>query len=287
MTLFKTEDSVFNFWDLMALIQSAWPWVFCGGLCGLAISLGLIFFVPAQYEATGVIQPATIGIISANSSASSKGVEVESAAQTLERMKLATFYSDNMTKICDIEETPNSRQALSSAIKANLVKGNSLISLSYRAKSPETAMACLNAVIVQLSDAQAAIAEPIIHTLEEQRTLTRQQLNDAESIQAQIEKRAMILDTSDSKFSASVLMLGASLSKREEIARLRKLHTEQTLQLSPPLTQPVMLLEPIYASEQPVSPNKILYLVNGLVGGFLVGCLALIIYNSWKHYRNQ
>ncbi len=87
-------------------------------------------------------------------------------------------------------------------------------------------------VVAQLAKVQAALAEPIIKTLDEQRKLTKQQLDESERFQSQIEKRAMTLDPSDAKFSQSMLMLNAVLSKREEISKLRKQYTEQTMQLS-------------------------------------------------------
>lgn len=277
VTPLNTEDEGLNLWELLDVVKSGWHWLAGGAAIGLAGAVGFVMVVPAQYEASAIIQPATVGMAAGQI----KGAEVESVAQTLERLKLASFYSEDLLKSCEISATVNPRQALANAIKPVLAKGNSLIQLTYRANSSVAAEACLGAVVSHLAQSQAAIAAPILRTLEEQRLLTKQQLDDAEKLQSQIEKRTLTLDPSDAKFSSSMLMLSATLSKREEIARLRKLYTEQTLQLSEPLTQPTKLFEPIYASDKAVFPKKTLTALGGLVGGFVLGGLLLFVRRSW------
>lgn len=85
-----------------------------------------------------------------------------------------------------------------------MVKGNSLIEISYRAESPAVAEACVEEVVAQLSKIQAGLSQPIINTLQEQLKLTKQQLDESERFQSQIEKRAMTMDPSDAKFSQSM-----------------------------------------------------------------------------------
>lgn len=280
VTPLNTEDEGLNLWELLDVVKSGWHWLAGGAAIGLAGAVGFVMVVPAQYEASAIIQPATIGSVSPTG-VNMKGNEVESAAQTLERLKLATFYSDALLTACDVKAPVNARQALATAIKPTLVKGNSLIQISYRAESPAVAEACVGAVAAQLAKVQAVIAEPIIKTLDEQRKLTKQQLDEAERFQAQVEKRAMSMDPSDAKFSQAMLLLNAALSKREEVSKLRKLYTDQSMQLTEPLTQPAKLFEPIYASDKAVFPKKTLTALGGLVGGLVLGALALFVRRSW------
>lgn len=282
MTPLNTDDDGLNLWELLEVVKSGWRWLAGGAMIGLAGAIGYVLVVPAQYEATAVIQPATVGM---GTTTTTKGAEVESTAQTLERLKMPTFYTEALLKACEVKTLANPRQTLATAVKQTLVKGNSLIQITYRAESPAVAESCVSEVVAQLAKSQAVLAEPIVKALNEQRQLTKQQLDDAERIQAQIEKRAMTLDTSDSKFSASMLMLNATLSKREEIARLRKLYTEQTLQLSEPLTQKAKLFEPIYAPERAVFPKKTLTGLGGLFGGLVVGGLMFFAWRSWLGRR--
>lgn len=276
VTPLNADDDGQNLWELLEVVKSGWHWLAGGAALGLAGAVCFVLVTPAQYEATAVLQPATVGI-----SGSTKGTEVESVAQTLERLKLPTFYSEELLKACDVKSVASPRQALAMAIKPTVVKGNALIQISYRTYSITSAEACVNAVVARLAHSQAAIAAPIIKTQEEQRELTKRQLEEAERFQSQIEKRVMTLDPTDAKFSQSMLMLNAALSKREEISKLRKLFAEQSLQLSEPLTQPAKLFEPVYAPERAVYPKKTLIALSGLVGGLVLGGLAFFVRRSW------
>lgn len=280
VTPLNADDDALNLWELLEAVKSGWHWLAGGAALGLVAAVGYVLVVPAQYEATAVLQPATIGSVSP-AGVNMKGAEVESAAQTLERLKLPTFYTDDLLKVCGVKATVNPRQALATDIKPVLVKGNSLIQISYRADSPAIAESCVGAVAAQLTKVQSILAEPIIKTLEEQRKLTKQQLDEAERFQSQIEKRAMTLDPSDAKFSQAMLMLNAALSKREEISKLRKVYVDQSVALLEPLTQPAKLFEPIYASDRAVFPKKTLTALGGLIGGLVLGGLVLFVRRSW------
>ena len=262
------NDDEISLWDIVDFLKEGWRWLGGGLVLGLLGAVGFVLVSPAQFEATAIVQPATVGL---PTTTTTKGAEVESVAQTLERLKLPTFYTDALLQACQVP----SRLALAGSVKASQVKGNSLIQVSYRAPSVAVAEACVNAVVAQLTASQAEIGAPLIQTLEEQLVLTKKQLTEAEGFQAQLEKRA-----TSSTDSASLLMLSA-LSKREEIARLQKLLIEQKVQLSVPLTQPLQLLEPIYAPERAVAPKKLPVLAGGLLGGFVLGGLVFFMRRSW------
>jgi LPS O-antigen subunit length determinant protein (WzzB/FepE family) len=276
------NNDALTLWDMLELVKSGWHWLIGGAGFGILVAVAFIWFVPAQYEAIAIIQPATVGITTTTTTTTTtKGVEVESTAQTLERLKTPTFYTDLQLQACDVQSRINARRVLATAIKPTLVKGNSLIQISYRADSPALAEACVADVVAQLAKVQAALSEPIIKTLDEQRLLTKQQLDESERFQNQIEKRAISMDPSDAKFSQAMLMLNAALSKREEISKLRKLYTEQSMLLSAPLTQPTQLFEPIDASDKAVFPKKGLTVAVGLMVGLMVGGLMLFVRRSW------
>lgn len=263
------EDDELSLWDVLNFLKEGWRWLAGGLVLGLIGAVGFVLISPAQFEATAVIQPATVGM--PTTTTTTKGSEVEPVAQTLERLKLATFYSEASVQAC---QAP-SALALTGGVKASQLKGNSLIQVSYRAPSIAVAEACVNAVVGQLTQSQSSIAEPLLKTLEEQLLLTRKQLTEAEGFQAQLEKRA-----TSSADGASLLMLN-TLSKREEIVRLQKALVEQKVQLSAPLTQPMQLLEPIYAPERAVAPKKLPLLAGGLFGGLVLGGLLFFVRRSW------
>ena len=270
-TILKTpqDDDEISLWDIMAFLKEGWLWLVSGLVLGLAGAVGFVLMTTSLFEATAIVQPATVGL--PTTTTTTKGAEVEPVAQTLERLKLPTFYDEVMLQAC---QAPT-RLALSGSVKASQVKGNSLIQVSYRAPSTAVAEACVNAVVAQLSQSQQAIAESLLKTLEEQLVLTKKQLTEAESFQGRLEKRA-----TSSADSTSLLMLN-TLTKREEIVRLQKLLVEQKVQLSAPLTQPMQLLEPIYAPERAVAPKKLPMLAGGLFGGLVLGGLVFFVRRSW------
>lgn len=277
----SNADEEVSIWIVMEFIKSGWHWLAGGTAVGLAGAIGFVAIVPAQYEAIAVIQPATVGVLTANTN-TTKGAEVESVAQMLERLKAATFYTDQLINLCDIQSKVNSRQALATAMKPSLIKGNALIRVSYQAASPAIAEACVAGVVNQLAKAQGEIAAPLMKTLKEQQQNTKQQLDEAERFENQIEKRVLTMDPSGAQFSQSMLLLSAAMSKKDEISKLRKAYAEQSVLLSEPLTQPTKLLEPIYASDRAVFPKKGVTLASGLMGGLFLGLLALLVRNSWR-----
>ena len=267
------DDNEISLWDIVDFLKEGWRWLAGGVVAGAVGAVGFVLVSPAQYEATAIVQPATVGMptTTTTTTTTTKGVEVESVAQTLERLKLPTFYDEAILQAC---QAP-SRQALSGGVKASQVKGNALIQISYRAKSVAVAEACVNAVVATLAKSQAEIAAPIIKTLEEQLSLSRQRLADEKAFQAQAEQRV-----SGSADGVSLLMLKA-LSKREDIIQLQRQLVDQSVQLSAPITQPVRLLEPIYAPERPVAPKKLPVLAGGLFGGLVLGGLVFFARRSW------
>lgn len=267
------DDNEISLWDIVDFLKEGWRWLAGGVVAGAVGAVGFVLVSPAQYEATAIVQPATVGM--PTTTTTTKGAEVEAVAQTLERLKLPTFYNDVLLQACE----SSSRQGLAGSVKASQVKGNALIQISYRASSTLVAEACVNAVVAQLRQSQATLGEPLLKTLEEQLVLTKKQLTEAEGFQGQLEKRA-----TSSTDGASLLMLNA-LSKREEIVRLQKLLIEQKVQLSAPLTQPMQLLEPIYAPERAVAPKKLPVLAGGLFGGLVLGGLVFFARRSWSARR--
>ena len=262
-------DDEISLWELLEHLKSGWKWVVGGGAIGLMSAIVLAVFIPAQYEATAVVQPATIGMIVATTPTTTT-TTVEPVAQTLERLKLVTFYSDEIVKACDAE----SAKDLANSVKVNLVKGNNLLSISYRAESAALANACMNKIVTQLMQSQTAIAAPLIKELQDQQTATRQQIDEIERFLAAGEKRA------GSNELSTLMML-----KREDLTKLQMLYREQRIQLTEPLTQPMKLLEPIYVPEKPVSPKKLMIIAGSLIGGMLIGLLAFFANRSWRRYN--
>jgi len=270
----EANDDEINIWELMEYLKSGWQWLAGGCAVGLLGATGFLMLAPAKYEATAVVQPATIGmIVATTTTTTTTTTTVEPVAQTIERLKLVTFYGDDTVKVCQA----GSAKDLAEGVKVSIVKGNNLVSLGYRADSVALAEACMAKIIGQLSQSQYDIATPLIKELEDQRASTKQQIDDAESFLVQHEK-----GLSSAPTGSVLLML-----KREELMKLQKLYREQRIQLTEPLTQPMKLLEPIYAPERAVFPKKLLTVAGGFIGGLFLGLLALFINRGWRRYKSM
>lgn len=259
-----------TFLDALVFLKEGWVWFMGGLVIGLIGAVGLLFILPTLYEATAVVQPARVGI-SLGGAESAKGVEVEPVTQTLERLKLATFYSQEVVQECQVP----SALALAGVVKAVPLNGGLLIQLSYRARSSALAEVCLNSIIAKLAKSQADIAEPLLNRLQERLVLTRKQLIEAEVFQSNLEKKAL------SSVDSSAQIMQKALLERKGVVSLEKLLVEQRMLLLPPLTQPMMLLEPISAPDIPVSPKKSPVLARGILVGFALGGFLFFVRRKW------
>ena len=108
------HDDEISIWDVVSFMKDGWRWLAGGLLLGLTCAIGYLVVTPKVFDATAILQPATVGMPTTTTT-TMKGVEVEPVAQTLERLKLPTFYTDEIVKLC---EAP-SMQALAGSVKAN------------------------------------------------------------------------------------------------------------------------------------------------------------------------
>ncbi|MGV1017819.1 MAG: Wzz/FepE/Etk N-terminal domain-containing protein [Fluviibacter phosphoraccumulans] len=134
-----------NVWELLEHIKSGWRWIAGGAVLGLVGAVGFVLTVSPKYEATALVQSAKV-----------VGNEVETTGQLLERLKFPTFYNDEVVNACGLENATNPGSSLALAVKPVIVKGSTLIQLSYRADSPTEAKACLDAVLKRAPNASVA-----------------------------------------------------------------------------------------------------------------------------------
>lgn len=266
---YMNDDDEIDLWELFEQFKSGWLWWVAGACIGLAGAIGYLFVVPPQYEATAVVQPATIG------SGGLGKAPVEPITQTLERLRLTSFYTNDAVKTCQVDHAKD----LTTDIKSSVIKGNTLLMLKFRAESVAVAESCLTEVVDLLVASQDKAALPLIKELQQQRALTQKQIIELEKFLAQYDKS--LTQTAATDDIISLLFLTAE-SKREELLKLQKLYNDQRTMLTEPLTQRLSVLEDIYTSDKPVFPKKSLTVLGGLMGGFFVGLLALFIHRSWR-----
>jgi uncharacterized protein involved in exopolysaccharide biosynthesis len=256
-----------NFWEFFENVRSDWRLIVSSGMLGLLGSVAFLTSFPFKYEASALLQPAAVG---------TAAPIVEPIGNTIERLKTETLYSEELIKTCQVA----SAKDLLEAMKVKIVKGTNLIAISYRGDSSATAQACIEKVVEQITQSQSEIAAPLVEELEDQMAFTKKQIEGAERFLLQLEDRLNRSPASNS--SDSVLLM----LKREELGKLQKVYREQRVGLTEPLTQPMKLLEPIYASRDALSPKPSLTAVSGLIAGLLVGLIALFLNRSWHRYAD-
>lgn len=257
----ERHDDEISIWELVEGLKSNWRWWGIGAILGLMGAIGFLLLVPPKYEATAVIQP-SVTITS-----------VESVAQTLERLKIVTFYGDDVVKTCQAD----SAKELADGVKASVVKGNNLLSIEYRTNSAELAEVCVAKIVEKLAASQEAIIAPLMKELEGQLAFTKQKIDEVEAILAQNEKQLANSPVSNE----SVLII----LKREELMSLQKQYRDQRIQLTEPLTRSMKLLEPIYVPEKVVFPKRIPTVLGGFIGGIFVGVFSLLFNRSSRRYK--
>lgn len=263
-------DDELSLWDILNFFKEGWGWLAGGLVLGLLCASTYLLVAPKQYEAIALFQGAKV-----------LGAELEGSAQLIERLKFPTFYDQDQLKACDVMRSEPGA-VLAKRINPSVVKGTSVLQVSYRARESTLAVRCLDAVMLRVIGAQNQQSASLLENAERQLDLTKQQLADVERLQAMLEKSSMsALDAADTKFSQAVLLMSTSLSKKDQIASLRKSILDQLANLAPPATRSAELIEPIYAPEVAVFPKKMLVLACGLVGGLVIGGLVFFVRRSW------
>lgn len=218
-------DNEVSLWDIVNFLKEGWRWLAGGLLLGLLCAAVFLALMPQKYEAQALFQGAKV-----------LGTDLEPTAQLIERFKFPTFYAPEQLHACDIP-VDNPAVVLAKRINPVVLKGTNILQVSYQARTREMAVQCLDAVMDRVIDSQNKQSTPALEGAKRQLDLTKAQLAEAERIQQLLDKRSMgSLDAADVKFSQTVLLLSATLSKKEEIQRLRKSVLEQLAMLEPPST---------------------------------------------------
>jgi LPS O-antigen subunit length determinant protein (WzzB/FepE family) len=239
---------------------------FIGGVLGGAYA----FIVPPKYQATANIQVAKV----ANS-------DVEAPNILLEKLQMPMYYSQNSFVSCKVEDSIEPGNVIAKSIKPALAKNAPIISISYKARNVEDAKKCLESVLNDIRISQNEIAKPILEQRKNQLATLKSKLESAEQITKILSSKKPNFDFSDSKFSASTLLLATTLSKENEVKDLRTQISDLEIALTEPQTKEAYLTTPIYAPNIKVEPKRSLITLGAVFGGLVLMVGYLLFRKSW------
>ena len=211
----------------------------------LGLSAGLItaFVLPEKFQASALIEPASVGKKEKNETIPKAGVET--AVVLAEKMKVPTYYSAATLEVCGLMKFANPAHALVKELKPNVARNSPYVSVVFKSESPEAATTCIESVLKDVVENQARLARPLINNIEvelanaeqelqsniierdQQRIKNREKLNvaksklaAAESFVERFSKDSLTFKFDDQQFSATALLLSTLIGKQNEIKDL-------------------------------------------------------------------
>jgi len=312
----ESDQEEISLLDVYEFFRDGFKTLFVFSVLGLSIGLITAFVLPEKFQASALIESASVG---------KKGV-IETAAVLAEKMKVPTYYRAETIQACGLEDSVNPSQKLVNDLKPGVARNSSYVSVSFKAESPAVAKNCLESILKDVVDNQAQLAKPLINNLEvelanaeqelqantterdQQRIKNREKLSvaksklaAAEAFVAQFSKDSLTFKFGDPQFSATALLLSTLISKQNEIKdleiqinalelevaanmtdkdqavrRMSNVVAELKNALLPPNTKPATFAAPIYAPNIKVEPKRSAVILVGLVAGGFLGLMLLI-----------
>ncbi len=269
------EDEI-SLKDIIDFLSQSWKAIALSGIIGGLLATGYAFITPPKYRATANIQVAKVA-----------GTDVETPNILLEKLKMPMYYSMTSFSACNVMDSDEPGAVIAKNLKPTLSKTAPIISLSYIEESPEDAQKCLESVLNDIRNSQNFLAKPILESKKNQLTNLKQKLDDAERFVKVLPSKNSSFDFSDTKFSASALLLVTTLNKENEIKDLRTQINDLEISLAEPQTKETFLTTRIYVPKQKFSPKRALILMGGLATGLFLGLLFMIGRQSWHTYKTS
>jgi uncharacterized protein involved in exopolysaccharide biosynthesis len=267
------EDEI-SLKDIIDFLAESWKTIVLGGVAGGLLGLGYGLIAPAKYQATANIQVAKVA-----------GTDVEAPALLVEKLKMPMYYSEKTYVACNVMDKLEPGEVIAKTLKPTLAKTAPIITISYREESREDAQKCLESVLDDVRSNQSLLAKPIFESKMNQLLNLKLKLESAEKIVKILPKNNASFDFSDSKFSASTLLLATTLSKENEVKDLRTAINDLEIALVEPQTKEAFLTTPIYAPQQKVSPKLTMILIGGFVAGLFIGLLQMMGKRAYGRYK--
>lgn len=279
-------DDEISLFELFEQLRNGWRTVAGGLLVGVLGAGAAIALLPAQYQASTLIEVGQIGQVSAAGPGAPVSVGLEAPAVTVERMKSPPFVLEVAQQSgIEVADATDAARHLSATLQRNAP----LIEVRTTGASRDEAIRLAESAIKLLHDKHMQLFEPRVKQLRSELDVTREKLGIVESELAVVDKTMAEAGRQGARAAALPYELLTSLrvQKATEAISLRQAIVGYNAALLPPATRPTDTVEGVYASRRPVSPRKALLLALGAVGGLLAGTLLVFLANGWRNAQRE
>jgi capsular polysaccharide biosynthesis protein len=270
------EDEI-SLRDMIDFLVESWKTIVLTGILGVFSSVAYLWVTPNQYLATAQIQIAQISASNNNNNNNNNtnplGINIEEPNLLIARFKLPSNYSTKEIMACGFESSKSPFESLVTAVKLSAMKGvGSTIELKINRDNKETAIACAQSLFENIKASQNEIIKPYIEEAKILLFKYQDRLTNSQSL-------ISLADKSGAALSA------AYLASRDEV----KFLTDEILRLNAFIvsadSKQAKLVSPIYASDDPVAPNKRIALIAGLFAGLFLGLVFMLCKRGYEAYK--
>lgn len=255
--------------DLIAFLKDNFKLISIITALGLLLSVTYLSLTPSQYEATAQIEMAQLPDFSrADGPTSSAGMSISNVRFMIEdpntlvgRLFLPSSFDDETIAACELPAHPLKNEILARSVKASIMKKvTNVAEFAIRHSSAELAVKCATAIFLMIQNQQTKMVGGHIAR--------------ANSAIANYKEMIIALEGELTRSTGAQSQHVTYLAKREELLLLKN----QVLGLEMRLknTTPARLLSPIFASQKPVFPKRLLVLALGLFMGLIVGTFVAV-----------
>lgn len=260
--------------DIIDFLSDSWKVIALSGIIGGLFASGYAFISPPKYQAYASIQVAKVA-----------GIDVETPSTLLEKLKMPMYYSAATYSACNVMEMIEPGEVIANNLKPTLSKISPIINFSYKEKSPKDAEKCVESIFNDIRNKHNSLAKPILENKKNQVMNLKKKLDATGRFVKVPPDNNLIFDSSDSKFSASVLLLATTIDKQNELKDLHSRISELEISLLEPETMEASLIAPIYVPKQKVSPKFSLILIGGSIVGLFLGLLLMTGKRTYSAYN--
>lgn len=259
--------------EILHFFKNAWKTIAIVTLVGLALSIAYLAVTPKQYEAVALVAMAEIGAANNNHLNPLSRINIEEPSLLITRLAQPTSFPAQVLSACGTGEGANAAAILAKSIKLAPYKGvTNVVELKTFGQSPEATLTCAQAIFELIKTTQAQIVAPYIDEAKLKLADDSERLAKARDLVAKADKSGSAIGV-------------AYLSTRDEIRFLVDEITALKNLVTSNQSRATRLINPIYASDNPIAPKKRLALAAGLFAGLFLGLMLALGRQMWTKLR--